>query len=89
MVSAMREVLEGDDGKKSLAKRNGLQHSFKNEKAGDQWAANFMKRHQDLALRTPESTSIARAQGFNRVAVARFFDLLRKLDEHKFVLNDI
>lgn len=54
-----------------LAKQNGLQHSFKNEKAGDQWAANFMKRHQDLALRTPESTSIARAQGFNRVAVAR------------------
>ena len=73
-----------------LAERNGLQHSFKNERAGDQWAANFLKRHRDLALRAPESTSIAQAQGFNDVAVGRFFDLLRKLlDKHKFVLNEI
>lgn len=73
-----------------LAERNHLQHSFKNEKAGDQWVADFMNRHPSLSLRTPETTSIARSQGFNRVSVSRFFTLLRDLlDKHHFAVDDI
>ena len=34
-----------------------------------------MKRHKNLSLRSPENTSIARAQGFNKAAVGRFFSL--------------
>ena len=35
-----------------------------------------MKRHHDISLRTPESTSIGRATAFNRVNVGKFFNLL-------------
>jgi len=41
---------------------------------------SFMSRHA-LSLRTPEATSAARARGFNRVSVTRFFDLLKELME--------
>lgn len=43
--------------------------------AGIDWMYGFMTRHQTLSLRSPESTSIARARGFNRVAVMEFFAL--------------
>ena len=69
---------------------NHLQHPFKNEKAGDQWVADFMRRHRSLSLRTPETTSIARSQGLNRVSVSRFFTLLREqVEKHHFKVDDI
>jgi DDE superfamily endonuclease len=40
-----------------------------------------MSRHPELSLRVPEPTSAARAQGFNEVAVGKFFDLLEDLQQ--------
>jgi len=42
-----------------------------------------MARHRDLALHMAEATSAARAQGFNKVVVGKFFDLLEEL-QNKF-----
>ena len=36
-----------------------------------------MKRHKELSIRSPEPTSIQRAQGFNRAKVQQFFNVLR------------
>ena len=44
-----------------LAECNHLHHPFKNDRAGDQWVADFIRKHQNLSLRTPETTSIARS----------------------------
>lgn len=66
-----------------LAQRNGLQHNFNNNDqiAGLDWLKGFLRRHQNLSLRTPEATSAARAMGFNEVSVGKFFDLLTKVME--------
>ena len=39
----------------------------------------FFKRHPELSLKQPESTSLARATGFNKVRVNKFFDLLKQI----------
>lgn len=41
--------------------------------AGKDWMLAFMKRHPELSLRSPESTSMARATAFNKTNVAEFF----------------
>jgi len=44
-----------------------------------------MKRHPELSLRKPETTSVSRAMGFNKRVVADFFQLLgRLMDQYKF-----
>lgn len=69
-----------------LAEHLKLPHQFKKEKktAGKQFYYDFMARHPDLSLRTPQSTSIQRALGFSRHQVDRFFikyaELLKKYD---------
>ena len=68
-----------------LAERNHIDHPIKNEIAGRDWLRGFLSRNKQLSIRQPESTSAARARGFNHTAVNRFFDLLEALmEEHKF-----
>ena len=43
------------------------------------WLANFLKRHPDLSIRQAEAISLARATGFNRALVGRFFDLSKQV----------
>lgn len=65
-----------------LAIKNNLQHYFNSEKkmAGWDWLRPFLQRNK-LSLRLPEATSAARARGFNREAVAAFFNILEPLQE--------
>lgn len=51
--------------------------------ANKTWFYNFMKRHPELSLRSPEPTSIGRQRGFNRQDVGDFFDKYCKLIEEE------
>jgi hypothetical protein len=46
---------------------------------GKDWMSNFMRRHPSLSLRKPEATSLARASGFNKTVVEKFYNLLREV----------
>ena len=46
-----------------------------NKSAGKDWLQGFRSRH-GISLRTAENTSLARAIGFNRPTVKRFYDNL-------------
>lgn len=72
-----------------LAEKNGIQHPFSEDNlAGKDWMRNFMKRHPGLSLRVPEATSAARAMGFNKVVVKKFFDLLINVIENNNITGD-
>lgn len=61
-----------------FAERNKLNHRFNRQEklAGWDWLYCFRERHPDISLRQPEATSAARASGFNRVQVQKFFKIL-------------
>ena len=49
-----------------------------------------MQRNQELSLRTPEPTSVARACGFNKIQVEIFFENLKKvLEKHHITMDNI
>lgn len=50
--------------------------------AGKEWLYSFLSRNPQLSLRDPEKTSIARAKGFNRTVVQKFFTLLQSIYEN-------
>ena len=61
-----------------------------NSMAGEDWLRNFMKRRQDLSIRTPEATSIARAASFNEANATLFYENLRVVRErYNFEAKDI
>jgi len=58
--------------------------------AGADWFAGFLKRNPKITVRSPESTSIARATSFNRHNVESFFTKLTEVvDRHKLQAGDI
>ncbi|KAI4455516.1 hypothetical protein MML48_9g00004454 [Holotrichia oblita] len=60
-----------------LSQRNNIQSPFNktNEKAGQKWLKNFLRRHPRLSIRTPRGLSLARATAFTPEAVKKFFDI--------------
>ncbi|XP_050302775.1 uncharacterized protein LOC126740691 [Anthonomus grandis grandis] len=61
-----------------LTERKKLPHRFNRikKKAGWDWLVGFRGRNLDISLRTPEPTSAARTQGFNKPQVEKNFNLL-------------
>lgn len=75
-----------------LAIKNNKPNPFNAEKkeAGREWINGFLKRHPELSIRKPENTSAARASGFNKVAVEKFFNFLGNVyDEHQLTPDRI
>ena len=75
-----------------IAEIKGISHTFNMEKkqAGKDWYRSFMKRNPRISLRQPESTSMARARGFNREAIDRYFSLLETIiDENNLDAGQI
>ncbi|KAJ4434184.1 hypothetical protein ANN_22732 [Periplaneta americana] len=64
-----------------LAIMKGLNHPFSknDEAAGRKWLHSFLRRHQELSLRKPQSTSMARIRGFKQENVIKFFDIYEPL----------
>ena len=58
-----------------LAVRNGIKDQFckRNEEAGRKWLKNFLLRHPQISVTTPEGLSLSIAKGFPHVSVAQFF----------------
>jgi hypothetical protein len=67
-------------------KKSNTDHRFNKEKkmAGKVFFLAFEKKNSDLALRTPEATSLMRATGFNKPQVHRFYDLLKLQEQFGF-----
>ena len=64
-----------------FATQMNIQHRFNTEirMAGYDWLCGFLSRHPELSIRKPEATNIARAVGFNKAQVQKFFEIYRSL----------
>lgn len=66
-----------------------MSHAHSRTERQEKRVHGFLSRHPDLALQKPEPTSIARAIGFNKPQVKRFFDFLRlQYIKHNFGAAD-
>ncbi|XP_053685729.1 uncharacterized protein LOC128735260 [Sabethes cyaneus] len=67
-----------------LAERNNLPHPFNKalRMAGQDWLNGFLLRNPKISFRKPEATSAARARGFNKPSVTKYFDLLKAIMQH-------
>lgn len=75
-----------------LAERLGIQHPFSHDTkmAGRDWLTSFLRRHKEISLRDPEPTSIARAVGFNKPSVDRFFSVYKQeLEKDNFTAQQV
>ncbi|ELU17237.1 hypothetical protein CAPTEDRAFT_202387 [Capitella teleta] len=71
-----------------LQKLIGLPESWsKNDMAGPDWSTASMKRRSDIAIRTPEATSLGRAASFNKYNVSTFFDKLKSVYERENLVS--
>lgn len=73
------------------AEANNIEHRFNRETqaAGTDWLKSFSACN-NMSLRNPEATSIARLRGFNKVAVEKFFAILKEVRiKHKFKADRI
>lgn len=60
-----------------LAAKNNISHPFSNGLAGRAWFDHFMNRFKDrISIRRPTGTSFARAVGFTKESVSKFYDIL-------------
>jgi len=66
-----------------VTKKSSIYHRSNKEKrkAGKDFFLAIKKRNANLALRTPEATSLMRVTGFNKPQIDGFYDLLLKLPE--------
>jgi len=73
-----------------VAEAMKLPHPFKNQKAGKEWLRSFFHQHSELAIHSPEATSIGRVVGFNRPSVNRFFEAYKtELQKRAFDASSI
>lgn len=70
-----------------LAKKNNIPNPFETlGTAGKGWLKLFIKRHKNvISFRKPTGTSVARAKGFTKRNVQRFFTLLKEqMELHRY-----
>lgn len=75
-----------------FAEVNSLKHNFDktSQTAGKDWFYSFKKRHPNISLRRPESTSINRITAFNETEVKFFFNNFEALQKkYQFDANRI
>lgn len=74
-----------------VAVKNNIPHPFTNEAAGRAWFDLFIRRHQHkLTIHKPIGTSFSRANGFNKDAVNKFFDLLTaEYEKHSYAADRV
>lgn len=69
---------------------NKLEHQFNNESqmVGIKWVVRFLKRHPEIAVRTPQTLNPARAQKLNPFIVNDHFKKVKVLyDKHGFLMS--
>lgn len=66
-----------------FAEENGIEHRFNCETktVGIYWFESFKVAH-NFTFRNPETTYIAWRRGFNKVAVQKFFTILKDVDRN-------
>ena len=71
-----------------MQKNLKIKHRFNKtkQKAGKDFYYDFMKRYNDLRLRSAESISLQRAAGFSKQQVSRYFfqKLTESMDKYNF-----